>query len=411
MAPIHELLAGNSEAPSLDVYACAPGTYNVIPSAPIATVTPGPSTGSAFVYPVAHVSQNRVYVKHQSGEIWSYDVSAAWAPEFIAATNPLGNFLIDESSNFIYGISGFGDLVRVNIAPSVSHTVTVMVPNISPTTLPEPSFGYVPVLQWRRKPGSSSAHEICIQVASATGSIFPDTQAVLRFDPQTQSLLSPLIPPSPLGTTSINPSNAFDFGPDGDLYLAKAYVTGAPTPQVCRFDGVTGAFKNVVVGSGIAQNPTQVLFAPDGKTFLLTCGTLILAFDPAGVPVGAIPLPHTHPGWSTFYTPKAPKPPHTRQPRDASLVAILAGVVGDNSGFVRRQGHRWPEPWPGWTRETADRVWNDLDRSDKDAAVALAIHRLASLLHDQAAHPAIERALDAHLSEQARKRLAALLKR
>jgi hypothetical protein len=387
------------------MYACVTGSYHLMGSTTI-TATPGSSTGSPFVHPLVNKSQNRVYVKCLSGEIWSFDLGSSWAPEFIFSLYKHGNFLIDEKHNFLYGINAFGDLVRVNIQVGLPHTPTVLVPIAQGSIA---FYGGNPVLQWRHRVASNT-NEICIQIAQG-GYLFPNSQEILRFDPQTVSLLPPLISQAAsIGPQGINPSNGFAFGPDGDVYVLKAYVPGQPEPQVWRYDGLTGAFKSVFIATGLSQNITDILFAPDGQSLLVTSGNVIIEFDLTGAAIGGISLIHPGPGSSTFFVPRLGKPTHAWKPPYAYLVSILAGLVGDNPGWVRRPGHHWPEPWGGWER-SAELVWNGLDPADKDAVIAVAIRELGSLLEARDASEQIESALKDKLSDQTRSRLDSLLKR
>jgi len=408
MATVHSLLVGNSETPSLDKYGCFAGTYRVMGTNLTEGVVSGIITDAPFVFPLANATQNRLYVKRYSGEVWSYDLDTFSDPQFIGELGFRGNFLIDENIAAIYGLNHFGDLVRVNIQQGSPNTATILAPGINQGSIA--LFSGDPVLQWRRLPTSTQTSEICIQVSSG-GFTFPATQSILRFDPQTAVLLPPLVSQTAAAAPNgIQPSNCFAFGPDGFLYVVKAFVSLGLPPQVWRFDGTTGEFKDVFVSQGIPENPTQILFAPDGKSLLLMVGDNILQFDLTGAVIGTIPLTHQRPGYSTLVAQKVgPTPGRDLKPTYSYLISILAGVVGDNSGWVRRPGRPWPEPWPGWEL-VAEKVWNSLSAAERDVVVALGIHELALLMAEPNVHREVWRILNAALSEQSRHRLSALLK-
>src|SRR5206468_10230701 len=125
---------------------------------------------------------------------------------------------------------------------------------------------------------------------------------------------------------------------------------------------------------------------------------------------GTIPLAHAPPGYCAFITQQIDLPASkVLQPHYAFLVNILVGVVADNAGWVRRPGRPWPEPWGGWDR-AAERIWNSLDASERDAVIACGIRELSSLMTAPRGDQEIRRAIESVLGEKALARLAVLLR-
>jgi hypothetical protein len=419
MAQVHALLAGSADVAGLDKYGCIAGSYRVMGTNLFEKVVSDPTDASAFLFPVVSATQRKLYVKRASGEIWRYDLDGFANPEFVGAFGNRGNFLVDDNTGALYALNHFGDLVKMHTVHKgpVATTAVVAAGIFDPD-----SFAYFssePVLQWRRPPGSSETSEICIQISDggsllyflATGRAdpFPAQQAILTFDPVNSVLLPDFIPKTGGSTAnSIWPSTCFAFGPDGLVYVVKSFVDRTLPPQVWRFDGTTGAFKDVFISQGITQNPGQILFAPDGNSVLLAVADFVYQYDLSGTLIGTIPRP-SRTGYSTFATedvdlpsPKAVKPPY------ALLIGLLAGIVGDNPGWVRRPGRHWPEPWGGWDL-AAERMWNSLSSDERDAVIACGIRRLSSMMATSRADEEIQRVLASTLGEKALARLALLL--
>ncbi|GEM_PF-3900907 len=95
--------------------------------------------------------------------------------------------------------------------------------------------------------------------------------AVLRYDGATGAFMDLFVKPRSGGLTG---AAAITFGPDGNLYLTSGSVSqdgsGVNNPQVLRYDGKTGAFKDVFIspGSGGLENPFFLLFGPDGNLYI-----------------------------------------------------------------------------------------------------------------------------------------------
>jgi DNA-binding beta-propeller fold protein YncE len=98
---------------------------------------------------------------------------------------------------------------------------------------------------------------------------------VLRFDGKTGT---------PLGVFAAGPElqqpSGLVFGPDGNLYVASH----GPNP-VLRYDGVTGHFIDIFVapGAGSIRNPTALKFGRDGNLYVDSRGnSRVLRFDSTG---------------------------------------------------------------------------------------------------------------------------------
>ena len=73
-------------------------------------------------------------------------------------------------------------------------------------------------------------------------------------------------PPSMAGTimeAGFSGSRAIAFGPDGNLYVAGANIN-----SVLRFDGATGAFKDVFAAGNGMSGTVGLTFAPNGDLFV-----------------------------------------------------------------------------------------------------------------------------------------------
>ncbi len=95
--------------------------------------------------------------------------------------------------------------------------------------------------------------------------------AVLRYDGATGVFIDTFVKSGAGGLTG---GGAIAFGPDGNLYLTSGTESqdgsGVKNPQVLRYDGNTGKFKDIFVtaGSGGLENPFALLFGPDGNLYI-----------------------------------------------------------------------------------------------------------------------------------------------
>jgi sugar lactone lactonase YvrE len=125
---------------------------------------------------------------------------------------------------------------------------------------------------------------------------FDGSGEVLRFDENTGAPL-----PGDIGVAAwfINPGdggllrpNGFDWGPDGNLYVANADASST-APRILRYSGTTGAFMDVFV----AADPSigfidAISWGPDGNLYITstisggTGVTGLLSFAPDGTPLG-----------------------------------------------------------------------------------------------------------------------------
>src|SRR5262245_6507456 len=67
------------------------------------------------------------------------------------------------------------------------------------------------------------------------------------------------------------------FGPDGDLYLSSA-----ASSEVLRYDGTTGAFKQVFITAGLGglDEAEGMAFGPNGNLFVASeLGNAVLEYD------------------------------------------------------------------------------------------------------------------------------------
>jgi hypothetical protein len=95
--------------------------------------------------------------------------------------------------------------------------------------------------------------------------------AVLRYDGGTGAFIDQFVK---AGAGGYNNAGGIVFGPDGNLYATSGTQSqtgpGSTSPQILRFDGSTGAFKDVFVpvGSGGISSPFSLLFGPDGNLYV-----------------------------------------------------------------------------------------------------------------------------------------------
>jgi len=95
--------------------------------------------------------------------------------------------------------------------------------------------------------------------------------AVLRFDGATGAFIDEFVKQ---GMGGYNNPGGITFGPDGNIYVTSGTQSqsGPATnnAQILRFDGRTGAFKDIFVSanSGGLENPFFLLFGPDGNLYV-----------------------------------------------------------------------------------------------------------------------------------------------
>src|SRR5262249_9560245 len=95
---------------------------------------------------------------------------------------------------------------------------------------------------------------------------------VVRYNEMTGAFIDTFIPPGSGGLIS---AVRMSYGPDGDLYVDSG--TGSPGNsggiQILRFDGATGAFKNVVINAPTDYpylDFVDFTFGPDGNIYTST---------------------------------------------------------------------------------------------------------------------------------------------
>jgi sugar lactone lactonase YvrE len=102
----------------------------------------------------------------------------------------------------------------------------------------------------------------------ANGSASVPSLGVLRFNGTTGAFMDSFVAP---GSGGISDPNGMVFGPDGqndgklDLYVNDVFENA-----VFRYDGTTGAFKSIFVGSGSGglANPFGMVFGSDGNLYV-----------------------------------------------------------------------------------------------------------------------------------------------
>jgi sugar lactone lactonase YvrE len=99
----------------------------------------------------------------------------------------------------------------------------------------------------------------------ADGSPQKPSRGVLRFSGRTGAFIDHFVTP---GSGGIDDPNGMVFGPDGDLYVGDVFKN-----RVMRYDGETGAFKEVYVAPVNALNVIEgITFGPDGNLYVASLG-------------------------------------------------------------------------------------------------------------------------------------------
>ncbi len=110
-----------------------------------------------------------------------------------------------------------------------------------------------------------------------------DADRVLRYDGETGAFIDTFVPTS---SGALDGPSGLVFGPDGHLY-----VSSLNTDQVLRYDGTTGIFMDVFASSGggvSIDQPTHLQFGPDGNLYVSgTRSNNVARFDgQTGAPIG-----------------------------------------------------------------------------------------------------------------------------
>jgi streptogramin lyase len=91
---------------------------------------------------------------------------------------------------------------------------------------------------------------------------------IARYDAATGAFIDVFVPAGSGGMgQEFGVPQEFNFGPDGNLYVASP-PTAATTSKVLRFNGTTGAFIDVFVGSDAVSNPSGLTFGPNGDLYV-----------------------------------------------------------------------------------------------------------------------------------------------
>src|SRR5262249_37538639 len=103
---------------------------------------------------------------------------------------------------------------------------------------------------------------------------------IVRYDGETGAFIDEFVPAGSGGLVGVE---GFEFGSDGDLYVANDATSLGQPGSVLRFDGNTGAFIDVFVppGSGGLSRANDLHFGPDGFLYVSSFDTHnILRYDP-----------------------------------------------------------------------------------------------------------------------------------
>jgi streptogramin lyase len=162
-----------------------------------------------------------------------------------------------EGADLLVSSSGFGAVVRYDTATGASQTL------VAPG-----SGGLV------NADGVTVGPDGAVYVCSETG------KRVLRFDRATGAYLGDFVA---AGSGGLGQCEDLAFGPDGNLYVTNPESDANPrNDQVLRYDGATGAFRDVFVTtrSGGLHTPSGLVFGPGGDLFVASTNTSqILRYD------------------------------------------------------------------------------------------------------------------------------------
>jgi len=115
------------------------------------------------------------------------------------------------------------------------------------------------------------------------GPIANGPSRVLRYDGATGAFIDEFVQQKAGGYIG---AGGIVFGPDGNLYATSGSIgndgKGTSKPQILRFDGRNGTFKDVFVttSSGGLENPFTLIFGPDGNLYVSSVTTNnVLRYD------------------------------------------------------------------------------------------------------------------------------------
>lgn len=92
-------------------------------------------------------------------------------------------------------------------------------------------------------------------------------RSILRYDLPTRTLLGEFVPAGP--SSDPNPLS-LEFGPDGNLYVAR------DDEKIVRYDGTTGAFLGTFIADFNLDRPVEMMFVPEPACILIAAGAILL---------------------------------------------------------------------------------------------------------------------------------------
>lgn len=105
-------------------------------------------------------------------------------------------------------------------------------------------------------------HDSKLYVGDATAN------EILRYDAVTGAFIDVFVPPGTGGLgREFGVPQGFGFGADGNLYVTNP-PTSTTVGNVLRFNGRTGAFIDVFIGSNAVSNPGGLTFGPHGDLYV-----------------------------------------------------------------------------------------------------------------------------------------------